>query len=641
MNKKFTLVILLVSLVVFFLSFDSSRRTDRYNDLYYSSINNFREQQVELLKTIEQNDIETEEGINNVLAAINEARTSLKAFDFWGRYFDPVSYRKMNGPLPVEWETEVFEKFEPPYKREGTGLTQATIYLDEENPDKEHLKYLVKSAIDVSKAFEADSNTRFLKTHDHFFFCNRLYLLNMAAIYTTGFECPDTDVVIPELKRMMATVNGIYNAYNESYNNAPLTQDYISLYNDAVTYVQAQPDDFTKFDHFTFIRDYVNPLFKKNQQLLNKYKVFSRSLVDYSLNKKELSIFDKEIYHGQDPKGIFHRVEDEEVLYEIDRVGKLLFYDPLLSGNNQRSCASCHKPTEYFTDTAVATALHFNQADHLLRNTPSLVNAQYNHLLMLDGKHISMQNQALDVMNNKDEMACAKEDILEKVLSCKDYEKTFKKLLKYTPTEDEITFDHITSAITFYYSKFSYGYAPFDKAMNEKMAIDASVKHGFNVFMSKAQCATCHFVPQFNGVKPPYVGSEFEVLGVPEDTAYTALSDDIGRHGVHEADEMKNAFRTGSIRNIAYTKPYMHNGVFNTLEEVVDFYDGGGGIGHGLAVPNQSLAPYSLGLTKTEKADLIKFMTALNEDITFEAPPAALPISKNKALNTRKVGGVY
>lgn len=641
MNKKFTLVILLVSLVVFFLSFDSSRRTDRYSDLYYSSINNFREQQVKLLSVIEQNDLQTEAGVNNILVAINTARTSLKAFDFWGRYFDPVSYRKMNGPLPVEWETEVFEKFEPPYKREGTGLTQATIYLDEENPDKKHLTYLVRSAIEASKAFEADSNAAQLKTHDHFFLCNRLYLLNLAAIYTTGFECPDTDEVIPELKRMMATVNGIYNAYNESYNKTPLIQDYITLYNDAITYVQQQPDDFSEFDHFTFIRDYVNPLFMKNQKLLNKYKVFSRSLVDYALNKKELSIFNKEIYHGQDPKGIFHRVEDEDVLYEIDRVGKLLFYDPILSGNNKRSCASCHKPTEYFTDTATATALHFNHTDFLPRNTPSLVNAQYNHLLMLDGKHISLQKQALDVMNNATEMACAKENILEKVMSCKDYEKTFKKLLKYTPTEKDVTFEHITSAITFYYAKFSNSYAPFDEAMNERTAIDASVKHGFNIFMSKAQCATCHFVPQFNGVKPPFVGSEFEVLGVPEDTAYTALSDDIGRHGVHEADEMKNAFRTGSIRNIAYTKPYMHNGVFNTLEQVVDFYDGGGGAGHGLAVANQTLAPDSLGLTKTEKADLIKFMTALNEDITFEAPPGELPSSKNKALNTRKVGGEY
>lgn len=642
MNKKITLIILLVIGVACFMSFDERMQPDRYKNSYYNKLNNFRESQAKLLKVIEQNDPLTADGKVNILGAINNSRIQLKAMDFWGRYLDPISYRRMNGPLPVEWETEVFEKFEPPYKREGTGLTQATLYLDEEEqPTREHLSYLIESSIRATETYEADSITTQLKTHDHFYLCNRLYLLNLAAIYTTGFECPDTSLIIPELKGMMQEVNGIYNAYNESYSKAPLPTDYITLYNKAVTFTLAQPDNYTEFDHFTFIRDYINPLFIKNQQLLNKYKVFSRNLIDYSLNKKEISIFNKEIYHGQNDKGIFHRVQDAAVLAEIDHVGKLLFYDPILSGNNQRSCASCHKPTEYFTDTLVATAQQFNRTDVLPRNTPSLVNAQYNHLLMLDGKHISLQDQAVDVMSNPIEMGCAKEELLEKVLSCKEYEKTFKKLLKYTPTEKEVTLEHIASAITLYYSKFSHSYSDFDDAMNEHKPLEASVKHGFNLFMSKAQCATCHFVPQFNGVKPPYVGSEFEVLGVPEDTSYTALSNDMGRHDVHKADEMKNAFRTGSIRNIAYTKPYMHNGIFNTLEEVVDFYNAGGGAGRGLEVANQTLGADSLGLNTTEKANLIKFMTALNEDIIFEQAPEALPSSKNKALNTRKPGGEY
>ena len=122
--------------------------------------------------------------------------------------------------------------------------------------------------------------------------------------------------------------------------------------------------------------------------------------------------------------------------------------------------------------------------------------------------------------------------------------------------------------------------------------------------MSKAQCATCHFVPQFNGVKPPYIGSEFEVLGVPKDIAFKSLNDDKGRHGVNPADEMDHAFRTGTIRNIAYTAPYMHNGVFKTLNEVIDFYDVGGGAGKGLSVTNQTLSSDSLKLTAEEKQDL-------------------------------------
>ena len=177
--------------------------------------------------------------------------------------------------------------------------------------------------------------------------------------------------------------------------------------------------------------------------------------------------------------------------------------------------------------------------------------------------------------------------------------------------------------------------------MNNTGTVDETVRQGFNVFMSKAQCATCHFVPQFNGVKPPYVGSEFEVLGVPADTAYSKVSADKGRFGINPADETANAFRTGSLRNAQYTKPYMHNGVFASLNEVVDFYDGGGGAGRGLKVENQTLSSDSLHLSKTEKHNLVQFMKSLNEDIIFETPPAELPKSKNKEWNKRKVGGEY
>lgn len=642
MNKKSTKIILSIIVSVGFLfSFNNSTNPGRYEDYYRTKVNSFHDVQLQLLTTIKNSNLANAHDVAKINEAILEARNQMKGIDFWLRYLDPVVYRTINGPLPVEWETEVFEKFEAPYKREGTGLTQAALYLEEENPDKEHLLYLVQSSIDSRATYLHDTTTKHLKTDDHFFLCNRLYLLNLAAIYTTGFECPDTSRIIPELRIMMAATNVIYSTFNESFGTTPLPAEYLALYNKAVDFVNTQPEQYSLFDHFTFIRDYVNPLFIQNQKLLNKYKVFSRSMVDYSLNKKEISIFDKDIYYGQNAKGIYHRVEDEATVKEIENLGRMLFYDPILSANNQRSCASCHKPDEFFTDTLTATNLQFNGRDFLPRNTPSLINASYNHLLMMDGKHISLTAQTKDVMTNPKEMGSSREEILEKVLSCNEYKQGFKKLLQYTPTEKEITLDHIASAITLYYSKFSSYYSPFDEAMNEHKPITTASKEGFNLFMSKAQCATCHFVPQFNGVKPPFVSSEFEVLGVPKDTAFTALSHDMGRHDAHKADEMKNAFRTGSLRNIQYTKPYMHNGVFNTLEQLVDFYNAGGGAGRGLNVPNQTLSADSLGLSKTEKNKLVKFMASLNEKIEFERTPEKLPQSKIKSLNTRKVGGTY
>lgn len=639
--KKATVFICLVAFTAILISFNNYGNKAAYRSLYTDRVGMFREHLSALLQVISNSNTSQPEDLDHIRTQINESRIQLKAIDFWLRYFEPTVYKKVNGPLPVEWETEVFEKYEKPYKRDGAGLTLAALYTEEENFSKDSLQHLVRSALDAMDTYGADSITANINSYHHFYLCNRLYLLNLSAIYTTGFECPDTTQVIPELRSMMTAVMDIYSSFNKSFTEQVLDPNYLSLYKQAISFVNSQPAGYSRFDHFSFVKNYINPLFSLNQSFIRQYKVSSSSFVDYTLNKTALSIFDKDLYSGMNPKGIFLRVENAEDLAEIDRVGKQLFYDPILSGNNKRSCASCHKSTEYFTDTSVVTALQFNGRESLPRNAPSLVNAIYNHLSMVDGHLISLQDQVREVVSNPTELGSNENSMLQKVLSCRDYKKVFTRLLKLTPEQTEITLNHIISAITFYYGKFSIYYSSFDDAMNGKSELSASAKNGFNVFMSKAQCATCHFVPQFNGVKPPFVGSEFEVLGVPSDTTFKHLSNDKGRYIVNPADETLNAFRTGSLRNIMHTGPYMHNGVFKTINEVIDFYDAGGGAGKGLTVNNQTLSSDSLHLSKTEKADLVQFLRALDEKIVFDGLPAKLPASANNRLNARKPGGEY
>ncbi|KAK6021840.1 TonB-dependent receptor, partial [Ostertagia ostertagi] len=181
---------------------------------------------------------------------------------------------------------------------------------------------------------------------------------------------------------------------------------------------------------------------------------------------------------------------------------------------------------------------------------------------MLDGKHISLQDQAKDVMHNEQEMNNAPADLVKKVMSCKTYRDAFKKFLKYTPEEQDVSISHIVSAITYYYAGFSQYTAPFDDAMNNRHTLTSEEKNGFNLFMSKAQCGTCHFVPLFNGVKPPYIGSEFEVIGVPTDTTFRQLSPDKGRYLVNPAPETMNAFRTGTVYGI--DNLYVDNEIYQT-----------------------------------------------------------------------------
>ena len=637
---KALIVILIISVSV--LSFSFIVRVNKaYSNYYSNALQEFNHQQSVLENTILKSDLASEEGENTIRKSIEESRLKLKNIDFWLRYFEPNAYRKINGPLPVEWENEVFEKFEPPYRREGAGLSLAELSLNQKPLVKDSLLQLIVRSREAVKTFEADSITGQLNTYSHFFLANRLFLLNLAAIYTTGFECPDTLNIIPELRSMLLGTKEIYNSYNLSFPETPLSGEYLDVFDKTIAFVNTQPVEFSSFNQFIFIRDYVNPLFAINQKLINNYNVTSINYNDYTLNNTTLSIFDKSLYTSQSTKGIYSMVEDQKTLSEIRYIGKLLFYDPILSGNNMRSCASCHKPSQYFTDTTLSTALSFDRQQHLPRNTPTLINSVFNHLLMLDGKQISLQAQGRAVITNPTEMNSDEKELLRKVLSCKEYKDAFKSFLKFTPEEKEITLTHIVSAITYYDGSYSRYYAPFDDAMNNKTEVTDDVKKGFNLFMSRAKCATCHFVPNFNGVKPPFVGSEFEVLGTPEDTSFHELSTDSGRWMVNKAPETLHAFRTGSIRNAEYTKPYMHNGVFKTLEEVIDFYDVGGGLGKKMIVDNQTLSGDSLKLSPSDKRELLAFIYSLNENIIFEEPPTALPASSDKALNKRKVGGDY
>lgn len=625
--------------IVSFFSFDTE--SPGYHNYYLTLIGEFDAQQHDLANKIRNSPFSSNEDKSAIKAEIAHARRKLKALDIWLRYLEPIAYKKINGPLPVEWENEVFEKFEKPYKREGAGLTLAELYIDEPDASKDSLLRLITLSSDALSTFRADSITRQLDSFDHFFLCNRLFLLNLAALYTNGFECPDKKNIINELHHMLQDVKPIYLAYNKSFPHTPITPEYIGLYDRMTEYVKQQSPDYEQFDHYTFIKDYVNPLFGLNQRLINLYGVVSRSYNDYTLNNDCYSIFDKSLYTPQNTKGVYSLVSDKEILSEIRATGKKLFYDPLLSGNNQRSCASCHKPKEFFTDTSAATSLQFDGKQRLPRNTPSLVNVVYNHLLMLDGKHLSLQAQGKDVITNPVEMGGNEKEVLEKVLSCKEYKTAFRRFLKYIPEEKEISFSQIVSAITFYYKDFSDYYAPFDDAMNKNIPIDAGAIRGFNLFMGKAQCGTCHYVPQFNGVPPPYISSEFEVAGTPADKNYSRLSDDKGRYVINPAFETMRAYRTNTVRNMEHTAPYMHNGVFTTVDEVIDFYDGGGGAGRKLKIDNQTLASDSLKLTTNEKKDLISFIHSLNEKVIFEEPPTQLPASSIKELNKRKPGGTY
>jgi cytochrome c peroxidase len=152
----------------------------------------------------------------------------------------------------------------------------------------------------------------------------------------------------------------------------------------------------------------------------------------------------------------------------------------------------------------------------------------------------------------------------------------------------------------------------FDRAVRgDTSAITADERRGFNLFVGKAGCGSCHFAPLFGGVAPPlYVASDVEVIGTPAAPNSVRFDADSGRGAIdHRADHIR-AFKVPSLRNVAVTAPYMHNGTFLTLRQVMDFYEGGGAHGR---LPNQTLATESLHLTPSERDAVIAFLQTLTD----------------------------
>lgn len=250
------------------LSSSFKNNSNYYFSLYKNNISSLKTELDKLYQQTASADITQQTQREKLSAAINSSRIKLKACDFWLRYLEPVAYKKINGPLPVEWETEVFEKYEAPYKREGAGLTLAYQYLQTENPSKDSLQKFISASTESLKIYLADSITAQLNTYHHFFLCNRLFILDLATIYTSGFDCPDTGRIIPELYSMMQNTAAIYNTYNQEFQSHTLGNEYLSLYKNAMLFVKNQPKEYEIFDHFVFIRGFTE---ERKKQVLQQF----------------------------------------------------------------------------------------------------------------------------------------------------------------------------------------------------------------------------------------------------------------------------------------------------------------------------------------------------------------------------------
>jgi cytochrome c peroxidase len=232
-------------------------------------------------------------------------------------------------------------------------------------------------------------------------------------------------------------------------------------------------------------------------------------------------------------------------------LGKQLFFDPRLSGDNTMSCSTCHLPEKALGDALVTAKGH--EGKILARNTPTLLNVGFHSSFFWDGRAKSLEDQALGPIQSPDEMNQNLDELDEELNAVPGYVEQFQAVF-----DTKVTRGGIAKALAAYQRTLVTGPSPFDRYLaGDEDALSKQAKQGLELFVGESDCVRCHRGPLLSDGK-------FYRLGV----SFT----DKGLGGVTGRQEDNGKFRTPSLRNVAQTGPYMHNGSFKTLTEVVEFY---------------------------------------------------------------------
>lgn len=305
---------------------------------------------------------------------------------------------------------------------------------------------------------------------------------------------------------------------------------------------------------------------------------------------------------------------------DLADLGRRLFHDKRLSRGDVRSCATCHDPARGFAD-GLPTPRSLDPAV-TLRHTPTLLYAPLHAAQMWDGRTLTPEQQALNVIHARAEMGLTAQELVEKLAALPEY----RGAIDPDPGGDGAS-TVARALVAFENDRLVPADAPIDRfARGEEGALSPDERAGLDVFAGAGRCTRCHVPPLFGGSRPrDFAVPVFAVLGVPADAKGKALDTDRGRGAVTGRPADERSFKTPTARDVARTAPYFHHGRFATLEEVVDFYNRGGGRGLGLTVENQDPDVRPLKLTPEQTRVALVFMrTGLLDASLAEAPPGLI-----------------
>lgn len=572
-------------------------------DIYRSRVfNNFLLEQIRklehhntmLLEAVEMKAVPT-----HVRKQFLETRLAFKEIEWALHYFLPHTARSLNG-APLDQLDLDENKY-----IEAEGLQVIEELLFPKINDVQHEELLLQIRLVGTFINAAQKNFEVITiTESHVMEALRLESFRIITLGITGFDTASSGYRFPET---VASLEGIRLALSQvaSWQNSANYQEVGTLIA-AAQRTSTKAANIDEFDYLSFITQYLDPLSVALYEFQEAFQI-PHVLGVLPIQATTASLFQTDAFN----QNAFTPGASYNFTPEKAALGKELFFDTKLSKDNVRNCASCHHPDKAYSD-GLKTSITL-KGNPLLRNTPSLNYANYYHGQFWDMRQMDLESQSTAVIENEDEMHGNLEEIVTTLEQDPEYVQKFREVFQ---TQQRVEVWQVQNALASFIRSLSHFDSAFDAHVRgDEQALTQQQKRGFNLFVGKAQCATCHFIPLFNGTVPPeFTESDHEVLGTPYDAAGTQLDPDLGRYLYNpDLKQLARAFKTPTLRNIVESGPYMHNGVYQTLEEVMDFYNRGGGIGLGLAVENQTLPEDSLDLTEQEIVDVIAFMKTLSD----------------------------
>lgn len=543
--------------------------------------------------------------LDSLQNTLSKARETYKKSEFLlSFYFPEYVNENINGAPLLGTEVENSKPLlnEP----QGLQVLDELIYSDEAESARNEIANLTRRLKNSYAILFAKLNALQV-SEDYAVLAMRVQLVRIFSLSVTGFDTPGS---LNGINEAIASLSGMktYLQTENLFKNTKKRNEIIPLFDNAIQYLQNN-NNFERLDRLTLLTDYIDPLYKAlGKAHPVKPDEYLQNITSW--NPESESIFDADFLNPY----FYTELSRDEDSEQLKSLGEKLFYDTALSDTGTMSCASCHHPDKAFSD-GMAKSPSKVHGQTVMRNSPTLLNAVYSDRYFYDLRAFSLEQQIEHVIFNESEFSTSYQQILKKINTNKEYQTIFNDLYGKT----SVNRDQLSKALASYVLSLRSFDSEFDRYVRrEQLSISEDIRNGFNLFMGKANCATCHFAPTFSGLVPPlFTDSESEILGVMTRHQSNQLDDDKGRYDNGVSTEnlwiYEKSFKTTTVRNIEITAPYFHNGAYSTLEEVVDFYDTGGGEGVGLNVRNQTLAADQLFLTDKEKSDIITFMKALTD----------------------------